>query len=79
VGEVRTPVGSIGGGLSGLQARELATLTICGRLERSDVAADLVEYTCLGWVMQDPRSPNIAKTAAEFAGVPHTFPGHDVS
>ena len=34
-----------------------------------------MEYTCLGWVMQDPRSPNIAKTAAEFAGVPHTSPG----
>jgi acetyl-CoA C-acetyltransferase len=34
-----------------------------------------VEYTCLGWVMQDPRSPNLAKTAAEFAGVPCTSPG----
>ena len=74
-GAVRTPVGAIGGGLSGLQARELATLTIRGLLERSGVAAELVEYTCLGWVMQDPRSPNIAKTAAEFAGVPHTSPG----
>ena len=74
-GAVRTPVGTIGGGLSGLQARELATLTIRGLLERSGVAAELVEYTCLGWVMQDPRSPNIAKTAAEFAGVPHTSPG----
>ena len=75
VGAVRTPVGAIGGGLSGLQARELATLTIRGLLESSGVAAELVEYTCLGWVMQDPRSPNIAKTAAEFAGVPHTSPG----
>ncbi len=74
-GAVRTPVGAIGGGLSGLQARELATLTIRGLLERSGVTAELVEYTCLGWVMQDPRSPNIAKTAAEFAGVPHTSPG----
>lgn len=74
-GAVRTPIGSIGGGLSGLQARELATLAIRGLLDSSRVAADLVEYTCLGWVMQDPRSPNIAKTAAEFAGVPHTSPG----
>jgi len=75
VGAVRTPVGAIGGGLSGLQARELATLAIRGLLESSGVAAELVEYTCLGWVMQDPRSPNIAKTAAEFAGVPPTSPG----
>lgn len=75
VGAIRTPIGAIGGGLSGLQARHLATATIRGLLERSNVAADLVEYTCLGWVMQDPRSPNIAKTAAEFAGVPATSPG----
>lgn len=74
-GAVRTPIGAIGGGLAGVQARALATLAIRGLLERSGVAADLVEYTCLGWVMQDPRSPNIAKTAAEFAGIPHTSPG----
>ena len=29
----------------------------------------------MGWVMQDPRSPNLAKTAAEFAGVPSSSPG----
>ena len=29
----------------------------------------------MGWVMQDPRSPNIAKIAAERAGVPCTSPG----
>lgn len=74
-GAIRTPIGSIGGGLSGLQARELATISIRALLERSGVAPELVEYTCLGWVMQDPRSPNIAKTAAEFAGVPSSSPG----
>ncbi|MCU0305629.1 MAG: thiolase family protein [Thermoanaerobaculales bacterium] len=29
----------------------------------------------MGWVMQDPRSPNLAKTAAELAGVPSSSPG----
>jgi acetyl-CoA C-acetyltransferase len=75
VGAVRTPIGAIGGGLSGLQARELATIAIRALLDRTGLPPDLVEYTCLGWVMQDPRSPNIAKTAAEFAGVPYTSPG----
>jgi acetyl-CoA C-acetyltransferase len=75
VGAVRTPIGSIGGGLSQLQARELATIAIRSLLEASDLSPDLVEYTCMGWVMQDPRSPNLAKTAAEFAGVPCTSPG----
>jgi acetyl-CoA C-acetyltransferase len=75
VGAVRTPVGAIGGGLSPLLARELATLTIRSVLEATGLDPGLVEYTCMGWVMQDPRSPNLAKTAAEFAGVPCTSPG----
>jgi acetyl-CoA C-acetyltransferase len=75
VGAVRTPVGAMGGGLSGLQARELATLAIRALLEKAAVDPGLVEYTCMGWVMQDPRSPNLAKIAAEFAGVPFTSPG----
>ncbi|MGD9253468.1 MAG: thiolase family protein [Holophagae bacterium] len=74
-GAVRTPVGSVGGGLSSLQAKDLAILTIRGLLEKTGLDPAIVEYTCMGWVMQDPRSPNLAKTAAEFAGVPHTSPG----
>jgi len=74
-GAVRTPVGSIGGGLSSLQAQNLAVIVIRALLEASGLDPALVEYTCLGWVMQDPRSPNIAKTAAELAGIPCTSPG----
>jgi len=75
VGAVRTPVGAIGGGLAPLQARELATTAISALLETTSVDPAVVEYTCMGWVMQDPRSPNLAKTAAEFAGVPSSSPG----
>jgi acetyl-CoA C-acetyltransferase len=75
LGAVRTPVGAIGGGLAGLQARELATIAIRELLDTTGVAPDLIDYTCMGWVMQDPRSPNLAKTAAEFAGVPSSSPG----
>ncbi len=74
-GAIRTPVGAIGGGLAPLQARELATTAITTLLGKTGVDPELVEYTCMGWVMQDPRSPNLAKTAAEFAGVPSSSPG----
>lgn len=78
LGAVRTPVGAIGGGLATLQARELATIAISGLLDATGVDPATVEYTCMGWVMQDPRSPNLAKTAAEFAGVPSSSPGTTV-
>ena len=74
-GAVRTPIGAVGGGLAPIQARELATIIIRALLESTDLDPTLVEYTCLGWVMQDPRSPNLAKTAAEFAGVASSSPG----
>ena len=75
VGAVRTPIGALGGALAELQARPLATLAIKALLDRSKLDPKLVEYTCMGWVMQDPRSPNLAKVAAEYAGVPWTSPG----
>jgi acetyl-CoA C-acetyltransferase len=75
VGAYRTPIGAIGGGLAALQARDLATHIIKAALSGLDLDPALVEYTCMGWVMQDPRSPNLAKVAAEFAGVPPTSPG----
>ena len=75
VGAVRTPIGALGGGLASILARPLATTIIKELLKQSGVDPELVEYTCMGWVMQDPRSPNLAKSAAEYAGVPHTSPG----
>jgi acetyl-CoA C-acetyltransferase len=74
VGAVRTPIGAIGGGLSSLQAESLATHAIKALLAATGVDPAAVEYTCMGWVMQDPRSPNLAKNAAELAGVPGDTP-----
>ena len=54
LGAIRTPVGAIGGGLASLQARELATIAIKALLEKTAVDPAVVEYTCMGWVMQDP-------------------------
>jgi len=72
---VRTPIGAIGGGLAGFQAEHLAIHAIKALLGRSGIDPAAVEYTCMGWVMQDPRCPNLAKTVAELAGVPPTSGG----
>jgi len=75
VGAIRTPIGAIGGGLSSLQAESLATHAIKALLTTTGVDPAAIEYTCMGWVMQDPRCPNLAQAAAELAGVPGTTPG----
>lgn len=75
VGATRTPIGALGGGLASLLAQPLATLAIKSALAHAKVEATQVDYTLMGWVMQDPRCPNIAKTAAELAGVPSSSPG----
>ena len=75
LGAVRTPIGAIGGSLQSLQATQLASLAIKNAIAASGLEPTQMQYTCMGWVMQDPRAPNLAKTAAEFAGVPNTVPG----
>jgi acetyl-CoA C-acetyltransferase len=75
VGAVRTPIGAIGGALSGLQALDLSRQVITALLRATRLDPKAVDYTALGWVAQDARAPNIAKTAAELAGVPSTVPG----
>jgi acetyl-CoA C-acetyltransferase len=75
VGAVRTPIGAIGGGLASLQAQSLATKAIKALLTATGVDPAAIEYTCMGWVMQDPRCPNLAQAAAELGGVPGTVPG----
>ena len=44
-GAVRTPIGSVGGGLSSLQAVDLAVTAIRSLIEASGLDPTLVEYT----------------------------------
>ena len=75
LGAVRTPIGAMGGALAPLLARDLATFAIGQAIEAAGIEPTQVQYTTLGWVMQDSRFANIAKQAAEFAGVPNSIPG----
>ena len=75
LGAVRTPIAAIGKSLAALTARELASFAIGKAIEAAGVKPEQVQYTTMGWVMQDPRSPNLAKVAGEFAGIPNHVPG----
>lgn len=75
---VRTPIGALGGRLSSFLPRQLSILIGKAALDAGKVDPATVDYTTVGWVMQDPRSPNIAKTTCEFIGAPVTSPGTTV-
>eukprot|EP00758_Cryptobia_borreli_P012421 Tbor_TRINITY_DN5746_c0_g4::TRINITY_DN5746_c0_g4_i1::g.20055::m.20055/K00626/E2.3.1.9, atoB; acetyl-CoA C-acetyltransferase len=75
---VRTPIGAIGGALSDILPRQLAIMTVKEAITRANMDPNHIDYTTFGWAMQDPRSPNIAKTVCEFVGAPVTSPGTTV-
>ncbi len=75
IGAVRTPIGAIGGALSQVQALDLATTAIKALFGATGMDPENVDYTTVGWVAQDARAPNLAKTAAELAGVPSSSGG----
>ena len=72
---VRSPIGAIGGGLAELQARDLAMPVFKAVVEQAKIDVAKVDYTTLGWVMNDPRSPNIARIVSDLNGAPVTSPG----
>ncbi len=72
----RTAVGTFGGGLKALTAVELGALAVREALSRAGVAADEVEETVLGCVLQAGSGQNVARLAALKAGVPFSAPAH---
>jgi len=70
VGAVRTPIGAIGGALSGLQALDLSRQVIAALLRATKVDPENVDYTALAGGRRTLAHPTSAKTAAELAGVP---------
>jgi acetyl-CoA acyltransferase len=81
VGGVRTPVASLGGGLSEVRPDDLAAHTIAELMRRYPSAdpaaiADVV-LGCANQAGEDNR--NVARMAALLAGLPHTVPGETVN
>lgn len=81
IGGVRTPIGNLGGGLSGARADDLAAHTIAELMRRYPSAdptaiADVV-LGCANQAGEDNR--NVARMALLLAGLPHTVPGETVN
>jgi acetyl-CoA acyltransferase len=81
VGGVRTPVASLGGGLSEVRPDDLAAMTIAELMRRYPsvdpaAIADVV-LGCANQAGEDNR--NVARMALLLAGLPHTVPGETVN
>jgi acetyl-CoA acyltransferase len=77
---VRTPVGKRNGGLSGMHAADLSALVLNELLERTGVAAEIVDDVIWGCVSQvGDQSSNIGRYAVLAAGWPESIPGTTVN
>ncbi|KAF0714182.1 Aste57867_4004 [Aphanomyces stellatus] len=74
LGTSRTPIGSLQGTLASKTAVELGAIAIHSALERSGVAADLVEEVFMGHVISGMTGQAPARQAALHAGIPHHVP-----
>ncbi len=74
VSAVRTPIGSLGGVLSGTPATQLGAIAIRGALNKANMAADQVEEVYFGNVVSANLGQAPARQAALGAGIPYTTP-----
>lgn len=78
---IRTPVGNIGGSLSGIRADDLAALVIKELVKRNpNIPKDVVDDVILGCHNQAGEdNRNVARMALLLAGLPVTVPGETVN
>lgn len=80
VSAVRTPIGQIRGGLSGVRSDDLAAVAIKAALERAGIDGALVEEVFLGCANQAGEdNRNVARMGALLAGLPHSVAGVTVN
>jgi len=72
LGAGRTPIGKMGGVLSGISAVELGAISIKESIRRSGVPGELIEHVYMGCVIQAGLGQNVARQAALKAGLPYT-------
>lgn len=66
----RTPIGKMGGSLSGFTASDLGSFVIKELLTRSGLEAKQVDHVYMGCVLQAAQGQNVARQAALKAGLP---------
>jgi len=79
VAAVRTPIGRMGGPLSGLPAAELGARVIGTLLERGGVGRDMVDEVVLGQVLTAGCGQNPARQAVIRAGLPDAIPAMTIN
>lgn len=76
---VRTPFLQSSTSYKNLMAHDLAREAVKGLLKRTGFPASQVDYVCLGTVIQESKTSNVAREAALHAGVPESVPCHTVT
>lgn len=78
---IRTPIGSLGGGLSNMRADDLAALPIQELIKRNpNLPLELIDDVILGCHNQAGEdNRNVARMALLLAGIPYSVPGETVN
>ncbi len=79
VSACRTPVGSFGGTLKDVNARELGSLTIAESIRRAGIKPEMVDEVIFGCVLQGGLGQNISRQCAVDAGIPVEVPSFTVN
>ncbi|MCD6571331.1 MAG: thiolase family protein [Deltaproteobacteria bacterium] len=75
---MRTPIGRMGGTLSGLRPEELASIALKGLLDKTKLDPSMVEDILIGHACTNNAAVNIARWAALDAGFPVSVPAQTV-
>lgn len=78
-GACRTAIGTMGGALSTVPAKELGSIVIKEALKRAGVPADKVDHVYMGCVIQAGLGQNVARQASINAGLPVETPAVTVN
>ncbi|MGE5544565.1 MAG: acetyl-CoA C-acetyltransferase [Bacillota bacterium] len=79
VSACRTPVGSFGGALKDVSAREMGALVIAEAVKRAGIKPEMVEEVIFGCVLQGGLGQNISRQCSLDAGIPVEVPTFTVN
>lgn len=79
VSGVRTPFMRSHKAYVDLSSCDLGRIAIAGLLQRSGLSGREIDYVCMGTVINNPDTPNVARESMLAASLPVTIPAHTVS
>ena len=79
VAAARTAIGSFGGSLKGIRARELGIVVTKELLKRSGISPEKLDEVIYGNARQAGNGPNIARQIAFFSGIPDEVPSYTIN